>query len=147
MGTLVATSLHNYAMPLIRYVTNDESAFKVDACACGRALPLMEDVTTKAEDLLTLKDGRLISPSVLTHPFKPLVSIDESQIVQESPELVRVLLVPGGGFTDEDSGSLVKGLEERLGEGVKVVVEVVDELERTSSGKFKWVISKVGLGI
>ena len=42
----------------------------------------MEDITTKAEDTLTLKDGRLISPSVLTHPFKPLTSIEASQIVQ-----------------------------------------------------------------
>lgn len=146
-GTLIATSLHNYAMPLIRYVTNDRTAFKESACACGRALPLMEDVTTKAEDLLTLKDGRLISPSVLTHPFKPLVSITESQIIQEREDFIRVLLVPSKDYTREDGRLLVHGLEERLGEGVEVVIEIVDRLERTRSGKFKWVISKVDVGI
>ena len=51
-------------------------------CSCGRPLQLTEDVTTKAEDLLRLRDGRLIPPSVLTHPFKPLDSIEGSQIVQ-----------------------------------------------------------------
>ncbi len=70
-------------MPLIRYVTNDMTALPAGPCACGRALELMDDVTTKAEDVLTLKDGRLISPSVLTHPFKPLDCIEGSQIVAD----------------------------------------------------------------
>ena len=52
---MVGTTLHNLGMPLIRYLTNDRTARKTQACACGRPLPLMEDVTTKAEDLLRLR--------------------------------------------------------------------------------------------
>lgn len=74
-GILVGTNLHNFGMPLLRYVTNDRTTFLDEKCSCGRGLGLMEEVTTKAEDTLTLADGRLISPSVLTHPFKPLHSI------------------------------------------------------------------------
>ena len=147
IGYLVATSLHNYAMPMIRYMTNDMTAIKSDNCSCGRALPLMEDVTTKAEDLLTLKDGRLISPSVLTHPLKPLTSIIESQIIQENLDDVVIKLVVSDDFTDSHESELIHGLGERLGEGVNIRIEKVDELQRTSSGKFKWVISKVALGI
>ncbi|MCK4950430.1 MAG: phenylacetate--CoA ligase family protein [Gammaproteobacteria bacterium] len=146
-GTLVATSLHNYAMPMIRYVTNDMSALKQQTCACGRCLPLMEDVTTKAEDLITLKDGRLISPSVLTHPFKPITSIVESQVIQESLDIVRIKVVPGPEYSQKDEQTLVDGLQERLGTGIKVLVDQVDQLERSKSGKFRWVISKVDLGI
>ncbi|ANO50966.1 phenylacetate--CoA ligase family protein [Woeseia oceani] len=146
-GTLVATSLHNIAMPLIRYVTNDMSALKAEKCSCGRGLPLMEDVATKAEDSLTLKDGRIISPSVLTHPFKPLTTIEESQIIQESLDLVVVKLVPGKGFSEEHTDALVHGLQDRLGAGIEIRIEIVDELERSASGKFKWVISRVALGI
>lgn len=147
LGKLVATSLHNIAMPLIRYVTNDMTALRATPCSCGRQLPLVDDVATKAEDLLTLRDGRLISPSVLTHPFKPLTSIAESQVVQEDLDTVIVKVVPTDRFGPEDERHLVEGLEERLGAGVTVRVERVTGLERTKSGKFKWVISKVGLGI
>lgn len=147
LGTLVATSLHNYAMPMIRYVTNDMSSLKVVQCSCGRGLPLMDDVTTKAEDLITLRDGRLISPSVLTHPFKPLTSISASQIVQEDLDTVRIRLVAGPNYTGEDERTLMHGMKERLGETVNIIVEKVDALERTKAGKFKWVISKVELGI
>ena len=146
-GVLVGTSLHNYAMPLIRYITNDRSTIRDGTCACGRALPLMDDVTTKAEDSLTLPDGRIVSPSVLTHPFKPLTTIEESQIVQESPDSVTVFIVPGDGFSPDHEHQLIHGLEERLGSGVSVRIEVVPEIQRSKSGKFKWVVSHVDLGV
>lgn len=147
LGTLVATSLHNYAMPMIRYVTNDMSSVKPQHCSCGRGLPLMDDVTTKAEDLLTLRDGRIISPSVLTHPFKPLNSIEASQIIQEDLDHIRIKLVPTAAYTDSDGAVLIDGLKERLGDSVEFCIEKVDALERTKAGKFKWVISNVKVGI
>jgi phenylacetate-CoA ligase len=147
VGRLVGTTLHNMAMPLIRYVTNDMSALRPRPCSCGRGLELMDDVTTKAEDLLTLKDGRLISPSVLTHPFKPLDCIEGSQIVQTAPDAVTVRIIPGAAYTPSHTHHLVSELKERLGADVRIDVQMVDQLEVKSSGKFKWVISHVPLGI
>jgi phenylacetate-CoA ligase len=146
-GQLVGTSLHNTAMPLLRYVTNDRSALRAGLCSCGRPLPLMDDVTTKAEDVLTLKDGRLISPSVLTHPFKPLDCIEGSQIVQTAPDRVTVRIVAGPAYTDAHTHHLVTELQSRLGGDVRIDVVMVRELETRANGKFKWVISHVPLGI
>jgi phenylacetate-CoA ligase len=147
VGQLVGTTLHNAAMPLIRYVTNDRTALRDATCPCGRGLELMDDVTTKAEDVLTLKDGRLISPSVLTHPFKPLGCIEGSQIVQTAPDAVSVRIIPAEGFTQALSDELVAALQERLGADVRVEVQLVDRLETSANGKFKWVISRVPLGL
>lgn len=147
VGRLVGTSLINRAMPLLRYVTSDLSAMRPGVCRCGRALVRMEDVTTKAEDMLTLKDGRLISPSVLTHPFKPLDSIEGSQIVQTAPDAVTVRIVAGPAFSDHLRDHLVHELAARIGADVRIDVQLVDRLEVSPNGKFKWVISKVPLGI
>jgi len=130
-------------MPLIRYVTNDVSAMKRVACSCGRGLPLMEDVTTKAEDILALSDGRMISPSVLTHPFKPMHTVEASQIVQDDYDSIEIRVVPREGYSDADTQHLLREFRERLGEDVRVRVTKVAELERSRSGKFKWVVSKV----
>jgi phenylacetate-CoA ligase len=146
-GKLVGTTLHNMAMPLIRYVTNDVTALRDGNCTCGRGLELMEDVTTKAEDILTLPDGRLISPSVLTHPFKPLDCIEGSQIVQTARDAVTVRLIPGAGYTQALTDHLVTELTTRLGTGVRIEVKMVDRLETSANGKFKWVISHVPLGV
>lgn len=146
-GALVGTTLHNMAMPLLRYVTSDKTALQLRSCGCGRSSPLMDDVTTKAEDTLTLKDGRLISPSVLTHPFKPLTCIEGSQIVQTAPDAVTVRIVPGPDYTESHTRHLVAELGERLGGDVRVEVQMVDRLETSANGKFKWVISTVPLGV
>jgi len=123
------------------------TAVRPAACSCGRPLPLVEDVTTKAEDVLTLKDGPLISPSVLTHPFKPLENIEGSQIVQTAPDRVIVRIVPGPRFDKGLVPHLIHELGERLGADVSIAVEMVDQLEVSKNGKFKWVISKVPLGL
>ena len=146
-GVLVGTSLHNMGMPLIRYQTTDRAAFKTQRCTCGRALRLMEDITTKAEDLLRLKDGRLISPSVLTHPFKPLDSIEGSQLVQTDVDRLLVRIQPGGEFGEHQRQHLTRELKARLGADMRIDFELVDELPRTSRGKFKWVISQVDTGL
>jgi phenylacetate-CoA ligase len=146
-GRLVGTSLHNLGMPLIRYVTNDMTALRPGRCTCGRQLELMADVTTKAEDVLTLPDGRLLSPSVLTHPFKPLDCIEGSQVVQTEPGAIVVRLIPGSAYTDDHTRHLVSELSARLGDDVRVSVEFVDRLETSRNGKFKWVVSHVPLGL
>lgn len=146
-GVLVGTSLHNMAMPLIRYATQDVTAIRDRQCSCGRNLQLMEDVTTKAEDILTMEDGRLISPSVLTHPFKPLNSIDASQIIQNDFNDITVKLVPNSTFSEAEREHLISELKLRLGQKVNIRIELADSLTRTASGKFRWVISNVKLGI
>jgi phenylacetate-CoA ligase len=146
-GVMIGTSLHNLGMPLIRYRTTDRAARLPVKCSCGRPLPLLADVTTKAEDVLRLRDGRLISPSVLTHPFKPLDTIEGSQLVQTDLDRLLVRIVPGGGFSEADRSHLVRELKARLGDDMRVDIEIVDELPRTSRGKFKWVINEVGTGL
>jgi phenylacetate-CoA ligase len=144
-GWLVGTSLHNYAMPFIRYKTSDVSGVRKHACSCGRQFPLMDEVTTKAEDIVVTRDGRYISPSVLTHPFKPLHTIKMSQIIQEDLDSLCIKIVRGDDYSDKDTETLLSAFKDRVGPSMKVRVEFVDSLERTSGGKFKWVISKVPL--
>jgi phenylacetate-CoA ligase len=107
----------------------------------------MEDVTTKAEDLLRLRDGRLISPSVLTHPFKPLDAIEASQLVQTDLDRLVIRIVKRPEYSDADSAHLVRELKARLGADMRIEFEFLDTLPRTKSGKFKWVISQVDLGL
>lgn len=146
-GFIVGTTLHNEAMPLIRYQMSDRGAMKTTACSCGRPLRLMEDVTTKAEDMLRLKDGRLIPPSVLTHPFKPLDCIEASQLVQTEPDRLLIRLIPRPEYGEQHADHLRRELKARLGEDMRIDIELTERLPRTASGKFKWVISEVALGL
>lgn len=141
LGNIVATGLYNYAMPLIRYKTNDSSSLKQKKCSCGRSFPLMDDVATKNESVITLPDGRLMSPSVLTHPFKPMHSIDKSQIIQEKLDELEVRIVKKPSYSLADEKLLIQGFEDRLGLSIKIVIKYVDEIPNNINGKFQWVIS------
>lgn len=147
VGKMVGTSLHNMGMPMIRYLTSDMTALKKEACSCGSPLPLMEDISTKAEDIIALKDGRMISPSVLTHPFKPMHSVKASQIIQKDYDRVEIRIVPDLNYTNADSQHLIKEFKSRMGDEMDISIKLVDSLSRTSAGKFKWVISEVEKGI
>lgn len=145
LGRIVATGLHNYGMPLIRYATNDVSLLRKDKCTCGRTLPLLADVTTKAEDIITTRDGRYISSSALTHPFKPLDNIEESQIIQDDINGIRIKIVKKAGYSDHDTKHLINEMQMRLGNDMNIKIEFVDEITRGSNDKFRWVISNVPL--
>ncbi len=142
-GYIVGTSLRNFGMPFIRYLTTDVSAIVAEPCPCGRSLPRLAPVTTKDEDLIVTPEGRVIASSILTHPFKPLRSIHESQLLQETVDELTVRIVKNPEFVESDGEKLIAGLRERLGEGIRIRLEFVDSIARTPAGKFRWVISKV----
>lgn len=142
-GYLVGTSLFNRAMPMLRYRTGDISAIDRTPCPCGRTFVRMADVSTKAEDIVVLPDGRWLSPSALTHAFKPFPDIRESQIIQESVGEIVVKVVASDAFTADREAELQRGLRARLGVGVDVRLERVAHIDREKSGKFRWVISRV----
>jgi phenylacetate-CoA ligase len=143
LGYLVGTSLRNRAMPLLRYRTSDVTAIEREPCECGRMARRIRSITTKAEDIVVTPDGRMISPSVLTHPFKPLEHISLSQVVQDRIDHILVKLVPTAGYTHEEEAQLVTALRERLGPSVTIDVQHVPTIPREKSGKFRWVISHV----
>lgn len=142
-GRIVCTGLENYSMPLIRYDTGDIGSLLTDTCPCGRHSPLMSPVTTKAEDQILTPEGRYISGSLLTFPFKPMKNILKSQLVQEESGLVKVKIVKNKDYSDADSRILVERLGQCLGPNVKIVLEFFDDIERTKNGKYRWVISNV----
>jgi phenylacetate-CoA ligase len=142
-GKIIGTSLHNFGMPLIRYQTNDVTNFIPGKCDCGLVHPLIESITTKHEDIVITPEGKWISPSVLTHPFKPQKNIIESQIIQERSDLIRIKIVKNSSFSDSDKENLLLSLTERLGNSMNIDLEFVDNIPREKSGKFRWVISKI----
>lgn len=142
-GHLIGTSLHNMAMPMLRYRTGDVSAIIEEPCPCGRTLRRLRAVTTKAEDIVVTPDGRLISPSVLTHPFKPFSQIRKSQLVQVAEDRLVVRIVGDRDFGPAEWGELRAGLAQRLGPEMKIDLDLVEDIPREASGKYRWVISHV----
>jgi phenylacetate-CoA ligase len=141
-GELVCTGLLNPDMPLIRYRVGDRGNVADQApCSCGRGLPRMGAVDGRRDDVLVTPDGRLVGR--LDPVFKGTHAIREAQIIQEALDHVRVLLSPAPGFTKGDATEMIENLLDRMGGDVRVTVELVDALPRTSNGKVRAVVCNV----
>jgi len=144
-GEMIGTSLTNFAMPFIRYRTGDVTRVLRRHCPCGRQLSLIDQVVAKFEDVIVEKDGRLVSPSALTHPFKPInpKAILKSQIVQDEVGRITVKVVRGPGYDKTQERLLLKGFETRFLGQLKVEIVYVTDIERTSAGKYRWVVCNI----
>lgn len=145
-GYLVSTSLQNYGMPLIRYKTTDITQFKSGTCKCGCHMPRIENITTKAEDIVVTPEGKMISASILTHPFKMVNGITKSQIIQEQTNHIILKLVTDDRYNKNEENSLLENIRYRVGANIDISIERVNDIPRTKSGKYRWVISKVPKG-
>lgn len=144
-GLTVATSLHNYSMPLIRYALNDYTGIKNEICDCGRTLPICYNIKTKhKEQFIITPDLRIISPSIITFPLKHASNIYESQVIQEDINRITLNIVPNKNFDEEDKTNLVDSFRSLLGPKVEIKVELMDLIPRANAFKKQFVINKIG---
>lgn len=141
--SMVATSLVNYAMPLIRYELGDISDFSESRCACGSAHTTILPVSTKSEDFVVTPEGKFISASLLTFPFKHPEGIVESQLVQREPEKLTVNLTVNQDYSRDYESRIRRNLISMLGENMDIGFNYMDHIPRTANGKFRFVISEV----
>ncbi len=146
-GFTISTSLHNYAMPLIRYALNDYTGYKDKKCDCGRKLPLLYPVETKNNDFIITPSGKIISPSLVSYPLRYSISgqhIMESQIVQKSFDSIIIKIVPTENYSDFDENILLKKYKELLGESVSIKIEHVEKIHQSKAYKKRFVINEIG---
>jgi phenylacetate-CoA ligase len=141
-GRLICSGLFNLDMPLIRYDTGDRGTSTASAeCVCGRRLPAFGSIEGRSDDVICTPDGRRVGR--LDPVFKTDLGIREAQIVQDRVDLVNVYIVPTSGFNARQARVVVEGLRDRLGPEVEIQLHEVAEIERTSQGKFRAVVSRI----
>ncbi len=142
-GEIVVTHLATGDFPFIRYRTGDVAIMDTAACACGRGLPMLKEIQGRATDFVVARDGTVMHGLALIYILRDLPQVAGFKIMQESLELTRVRVVPGPGFDADTMRHIQRGLAARLGEGVLIEVEQVNEIAPEKSGKYRYVISKV----
>lgn len=138
---ILATGLHNNAMPLINYEITDDITFKSDEmCSCGRSHRRVYPPGGRIEDYVITKSGRYLGR--LDHVFKANDKVSEAQFVQRKKGEVILKVVPvksENNSVDDIKDELGKSLKEWFGSECDVIVEMVDFIPREKSGKLKFV--------
>ena len=140
-GEIVVTHLATSEYPFIRYRTGDIGVLSREKCACGRGLPLLQEIQGRSTDFVIAADGTVIHGLALIYILRDQLGVREFKVVQESTELTRVLLVTEPPFAQQCIEKIIGGFKQRLGASVEIKVELTDSIPAEKSGKFRYIIS------
>jgi phenylacetate-CoA ligase len=142
-GEIVVTHLASGDFPFIRYRSGDMGALSEWLCVCGRGLPLLEAVHGRTTDFVVTEDGTVMHALALIYAVRDVPGVRHFKVVQEDRLHTRVFFIPENGFSQEAEEKILGRLRERLGQGVQVSMERVEEIPRSPSGKHRYVESRV----
>jgi len=135
-GRVVATTLHNFATPLLRYALGDYAEVG-GPCPCGRGLPVLNRIGGRVRNLVTLPTGERHWPTMGEVRFAEVAPVRQYQIVQKDLETVEARLVVPEVLTAEQEERLRSIILESLGYPFTVVFTYMDEIPRSAGGKFE----------
>ncbi|KPJ69814.1 hypothetical protein AMJ44_02240 [candidate division WOR-1 bacterium DG_54_3] len=142
-GEIVITHLDAWGMPFIRYRTGDVAQPGDSSCRCGRSFSTMSRIQGRTTDFMLTPDGRWQHGLVVIYVIRDIEGVAEFKVVQEDVDDVRVLLnVHESIYPADGNQRIVRGIKKRMGQEVNVTVEMVSEIPRDASGKYRYVVSK-----
>jgi phenylacetate-CoA ligase len=136
VGRVVATPLHNFATPLIRYANGDYAEVG-EPCDCGRGLPVLNRVLGRVRNMLTLSDGRRIWPRLRLR-YEEIAPIRQFQFVQKSSSRIEARLVADRPLTAAEEERFRALVLARIGHaGFDIAFCYHDHIGRGAGGKFE----------
>lgn len=141
-GSIITTSLHNYAFPLIRYDSEDVGK-SVGYINDDIQYPVVELTGGRGKDLLVARDGSLIVP-YMPYYFDNSEhnKLKKYQVEQISLDKVILRLVPLPDFDRQKDEPVFLEFYKKVTAGkFEVEIEYVDDIPFTEGGKYPVAIS------
>lgn len=144
IGEIVATGFNNYVMPFIRYKTKDLAVNTNQTCECGRGYKLVKRIEGREQEYIFTKDG---NKSILTGFYGLFDEIKEAvemgQFYQDEKGVLEVRIVKRENYSDKHTKYILNKLGTKYGNNIDIKIKFVDEICRTSRGKYRFMVQKL----
>lgn len=145
-GEVAVTDLHNFGMPMVRYLNGDRATYAGVACACGRGLPLLASVDGRVLEMIRTPDGRQVPGEFFVYVMLDWPDVKRWQVVQTAPDCVQFRLVVPAPWDQARRERLAAKVRSKAGDGLRVEVVEVDDIPATATGKRRLTIALEGAG-
>jgi phenylacetate-CoA ligase len=138
-GEVIATGLHSFAMPFIRYRLGDIVTQGSETCRCGLSFSTIRNVEGRMLDFFPLPGARVIHP----YEILPLVRrtpdpwYRQYQMIQEREDRILFKAVAPVPPSRQELDSIEQTVKARLGQGVEFKIVLVPEIRPDAAGKFR----------
>ena len=136
-GRLILTPLHNHAMPLIRYDTQDVAEAGPADCPCGCQLPTLGRVLGRTVEFFITPEGGLVSGGRIGRLMRHCPWVLGFQILQQEIDRIAIFFscIPSTEPAAADIERVNREIEEVFGPACRVCWHEVDEIPQTPNGK------------
>jgi phenylacetate-CoA ligase len=144
IGRVVVTTLHNFALPLIRYEVGDYAQVG-GPCHCGRGLPVLTRILGRVRGMALKPDGSRFWPSFPADNWMHIAPIRQLQLVQREVDSIEVIYAMERDLNSTEAQQLIAALNASLGFPYRIVCRRVDQIQRSQNGKFEDFISRMDI--
>lgn len=142
-GRIIATSLYNKAMPLIRYEVGD---FGTLSNVKGK-YRVLESLEGRINDMAVLPSGKKAPGQTFYYACKKLLEksgkVKEFTIIQQEKDLFYFLYCSDEELDNKEEKLINKVLSDHLEPGIHLKLKKVNKIHRTAAGKLKQFTTKV----
>ncbi|UCC95034.1 MAG: phenylacetate--CoA ligase family protein [Candidatus Omnitrophota bacterium] len=135
---IVTTGLTNYAMPFIRYRTEDCGFPLKEKCSCQRGLPLMRVLGGRTRNYIIDREGNYQQLIGLLDLFSDFIS--QYQFVQKKKGEVEVRVVTKDNYNQKKEKLILGNLHKMFGSKFQFHILPVKEITQTQRGKIPLVV-------
>lgn len=139
-GQIVVSTLHNFAMPLLRYASGDYAEVG-GPCACGRGLPVLRRIVGRQRNMLLRPDGTRYWPSFPSELWAKIAPVEQFQVIQRDRSSVELRVVAPRDLSADEGRLLTGALREALGCDYRVTLVRLAQIQRGTGGKYEDFIS------
>ena len=144
-GEVVIMHLYSTGFPFVRYKNGDVAVLDERQCPCGRGLPLLGEIHGRSNDLLRAENGAAVHGIAFAALLRDMPGVNGFKVIQETLQHCRLQLVTDARY---QAAVCEPGIHDtfrlRLGEGVRLDIEYVTVIEPEKSGKYRYVVSRLG---
>jgi phenylacetate-CoA ligase len=136
IGRIVLTSLHNFAMPLIRYENRDYAEVG-EPCPCGRGGLTLKRVLGRDRNRAIGRDGKKFWPNISRKAWSVIDGIEELQLLQQSLEHIEVRVVRSETLGASQEKMLANALNDALCQAYDFSFSYHADITRQLNGKYE----------
>jgi len=140
LGQVTVSTLHNFAMPLLRYASGDYAEVG-EPCACGRGLPVLKRIAGRQRNMLRRPDGVRYWPSFPIEAWRRAAPVLQLQLVQDALDHIEARLVMSRDFAGDESERLTAALQGCLDYPFRITLTRVDAIPRGAGHKYEDFVS------
>ena len=137
-GEVVATGLHGYGMPFIRYRMGDIAVKGPELCPCGLPYSTLLKISGRIQEYFLINRQKMHANEIMI----PIIIhaghwIDQYRIIQRTETSVTLYIKPIKTRVNFPDDWITRSAEKKLGSGIDFRLKIVDNIPFEASGKFR----------